>query len=141
MKILVPVDGSKASQNAVAEAIRFAKKYDGSIKLLTIIGNNTVSESSAYYAQFSERLMEDGEILLESIMKMDFGGVPVEKEVKSGLVYEQILDTADKENIEMIVMGNRGFSKIRRFFIGSVAQRVISEAKCPVLVVHAEAEE
>jgi nucleotide-binding universal stress UspA family protein len=37
-------------------------------------------------------------------------------------------------------MGNRGFSKIKRFFLGSVAQKVISEAPCPVLVIHTEAE-
>jgi nucleotide-binding universal stress UspA family protein len=38
-------------------------------------------------------------------------------------------------------MGNRGFSKIKRFFVGSVAQRVISEAPCPVLVIHSDSDE
>ena len=58
-----------------------------------------------------------------------------------GEIYEKILDIAKDENFDLIVMGNRGFSKIKRFFVGSVTQKVISEAPCPVLVIHSDAED
>ena len=52
-----------------------------------------------------------------------------------------ILETGKGVKADLIVMGNRGFSKIKRFFVGSVAQRVISEATCPVLVIHTDEED
>ena len=51
-------------------------------------------------------------------------------------ILEVILDEARKESYDLIVMGKRGLSKITRFFIGSVTQRVLADAPCPVLVVN-----
>ena len=80
--------------------------------------------------------------LLNSIMdELDVADVQVEKEVLFGEPYRVILETAEKEGFNLVIMGNRGFSKIKRFFIGSVAERVISEATCPVLVIHTKTEE
>ena len=161
MKILVPVDGSLASYNAVKKAVDIAKKYDFSIKLITVIDDNDVSKRSR-----SEKLWRqvDGSIisgrtrtpdneelagemrenafrLLDTLTEeLNFGEIVPEREVLFGEPYEKILETAKKEKVDLIVMGNRGFSKIKRFFVGSVAQRVISEAPCPVLVIHSEAE-
>jgi len=57
-----------------------------------------------------------------------------------GEPFEKIVETAKNGNYDLIVMGNRGFSKIKRFFVGSVTQRVISEAPCPVLVIRSNFE-
>jgi len=79
--------------------------------------------------------------LLDSIISdLDFGSIKVEKEVLAGEPFEQILETAKKENFDLIVIANRGFSSIKQFFTGSVVNRVISEASCPVLVIHSEAQ-
>lgn len=56
-----------------------------------------------------------------------------------GEAYTTILEVAERDNVDLIVIGNRGQSRIQRFFLGSVANRVIAEAKCPVLVIHTEA--
>ncbi|SHI79961.1 universal stress protein [Parasporobacterium paucivorans] len=143
MKILVPVDGSLASKNAVAEAIKIAKKDNGSIKLITVVDFHALAAATGeVYVAIVKQMGEDADILLNSIInETDFGGLYVEREVLTGRAYEEILRAAEDEKFDMIVMGNRGFSRIKRFFVGSVTQRVISEATCPVLVVHTEAEE
>lgn len=137
MKLLVPVDGSCASINAVKKAIEIAKKHDFSIKLLAVVdsGHLTVDES------YEEKRKESLRNLLDSIVeRLEFSGIATEKEVLVGEPALEILDTAQKERMDLIVIGNRGFSKIKRFFLGSVAQRVIAEAPCPVLVIHTDAD-
>lgn len=160
MKILVPVDGSSASVNAVKKAIEIAKKYGFSIKLISVVDVSAMPKyrrNDKLWGQVDgsiighgARMPEMDEVLIgfkENAAKildaveadLDFQGVKVEKRVLVGAPYEEILETARNEKFDLIVMGNRGFSKIKRFFVGSVAQKVISEAPCPVLVIHSEA--
>lgn len=153
-KILVPVDGSNASISAVKKAIEMAQKYDASIKLISVVkpsenrkaarndnlwsavDGSIITNSTDLEAKLENKYLENANMLLNQIItKLDFGKTIVEKEVLVGEPFEKIIDTAKNENFDMIVMGNRGFSKIKRFFVGSVTQKVISEAPCPVLVI------
>lgn len=162
MKMLVPVDGSSASINAAKKAIEITKKVTvDSIKLLSVVSYDNVGKSLRNQQLWSQ---VDGSIIGESSLKLEdevmnmkmkmqqrlldaivddiyFGDVKVEKQVVVGEIYEKILEIAREEKFDLIVMGNRGFSKIKRFFVGSVTQKVISEASCPVLVIHSDAEE
>lgn len=152
MKILVPIDGSKASVRAAKKAVEEIGKEGGSIKLLTVIdadlysnlGNVVMNQGyvQAYNNDLVALYRENSDKLLDEIIdQLDAKELTVEKEITIGEPYVQILETAENEKVDLIIMGNRGFSKIKRFFIGSVTQRVISEAPCPVLVIHAEAED
>ncbi len=154
MRLLVPVDGSNASINAVKKALELARKYNYSIKLISVVAeknseyrrhenawrgveSSIISESAELEKQLESKIKENAERLLSAIVsKLDFNGIRVETEVLLGEPYAKILETAKNYNADMIVMSNRGFSKIKRFFVGSVTQRVISEAPCPVLVVN-----
>lgn len=162
MKILVPVDGSLASYNAAKKSAEIAKEYDAKVMLLTVIDEDTITshrrneklwrqmdgsviagrtrtfDNKEYVAE----MREDSEELLDSLTEeLDFAGVNVEKAVMIGEPYHMILETAKGISADLIVMGNRGFSKIKRFFVGSVTQRVIAEAPCPVLVIHTESKD
>ncbi len=162
MKLLVPVDGSIASYKAAEKSAEIAKNYGFTIKMITVIDYDNVSRHNrneklwrqvdgSLIAGRSRTLDEDelaGEMrenairLLDSLTEeLEFGDTGIEKEVLFGEPYHMILETAEKEKVDLIVMGNRGFSKIKRFFVGSVTQRVISEAPCPVLVIHVNAED
>jgi len=162
MKILVPVDGSLASFNAAKKSVEIAKAYGFTLKLITVVNHEKISRlrrNQRLWHQvdgsilngtrevfgddkISDSLKDVGEELLDSIINdLDICDMKPEKEVLLGEPYQIILDTAKEEKADLIVMGNRGFSKIKRFFVGSVAQRVISEATCPVLVIHTEAED
>lgn len=162
MKLLIPVDGSQASYKAAQKAAEIAKQYGFDIKLITVIEQGGLSRhnrSERAWRQVdgsiiggrtrawdSEELIgemrEDAQSLLDDLTEeLDFGNAKVSKEVLVGEPYHMILEAAERENVDLIVMGNRGFSKIKRFFVGSVTQRVISEATCPVLVIHSDTEE
>ena len=158
MKPLVPVDGSSASINAVKKSIEIAKKYGFSIKLISVVDTDNLSNYSRNEKlwrhvdgsllienneidELNEKIKEKSIKLLDTIfIKLDLLGIRVEKEVLLGEAYVNILETAKNENFDLLVMGNSGFSKIKRFFTGSVAQKVISEAPCPVLVIHTDAD-
>ncbi len=161
MKILVPVDGSLASYNAAKKSAEIAKRHDAVVMLITVIdegisrqhrnaklwrqvdgsiiaGKTRTVNDEELTAEIQQNAME----LLDSLTEdLDFGDAKIEKFVLTGEPYHLILDTAKGVKADLIVMGNRGFSKIKRFFTGSVTQRVISEAPCPVLVIHTDAED
>ena len=161
MKILVPVDGSVSSVNAVKKSIEIAQKYNSAVKLINVISpdvSRTFRRNKQFWRQVDgsiisgkskairndeipKDMLEDSDELLNSIVsKLDLGDIEVSKQVLIGEPYTCILETAEDENFDLIVIGNRGFSNIKNFFLGSVAQRVISESKCPVLVIHTDAD-
>lgn len=150
MKILVPIDGSKASMNAIESAVKIAEIKDSIIKIITVVNLSLASNLGDIIFVRGNIQEYDNELLdiykkraaelLDSVAAK-YDGIKFEKEVLTGEPYEEIIEKAKNEKVDLIVIGNRGFSKIKRFFLGSVAQRVISEAPCPVLVIHAEAEE
>lgn len=158
-KILVPVDGSNASISAVKKSIEIGKKYNSAIKLISVVKStenrkkdrnenlwsavdgSIITDSAELEKKLESKYVENSQMLLNQIVaKLDFSGTKVEKEVLIGDPFEKIVETAKNGNYDLIVMGNRGFSKIKRFFVGSVTQRVISEAPCPVLVIRSNFE-
>lgn len=162
MKLLVPVDGSIASLDAAKKSMEIAKNYGFTIKMITVVDYDNIARHRRNEKLWRQvdgslitgrtRTVDDDELtgelrenamnLLDSLTEeLDFGDIKIEKEVLFGEPYLMILEAADKEKVDLIVMGNRGFSKIKRFFVGSVAQRVISEAPCPVLVIHSDMED
>ena len=144
-KILVPVDGSLASEKAAIKAVKIAKDYHSEITYLSVadvrgkfayMGDGVVT-LPINHAQISSQLVENQIKMLDAFAALvDRNGVKVEKKVLAGVPYEEIIKFADENNVDLIVMSRRGFSKIKRFFVGSVTQRVISDAPCPVLVLN-----
>lgn len=162
MKLLVPVDGSVASRAAMEKSVEIAQKYGFTIQLITVIDFDNIASHSRNERLWRQvdgsliagktRTMADDELtgemrekaqeLLDSMkMELDFGELKVDAEVLFGEPYLKIIETAKDGSFDLIVMGNRGFSKLKRFFVGSVTQRVISEAPCPVLVIHTDSED
>lgn len=158
MKLLVPVDGSNASISAVKKALELSRKYNFSIKLISVVAEKNseyrrhenawrgvdgsiILESEELEKQLEKKVKENAQRLLNAIIsKLDFDGIKVETEVLLGEPDLRIIEIARNDNIDMIVMSNRGYSKVKRFFVGSVTQKVISESPCPVLVVNASFE-
>jgi nucleotide-binding universal stress UspA family protein len=99
-----------------------------------------LSKLETYSALRKLRMMAS-ELLDHAAEKMNIDDAILKRDILVGEPTEVILDRDKSENADLIVMGNRGYSKIKRFFVGSVTQRVISEASCPVLVIHTDAPE
>lgn len=133
-KILVATDASEYARNALKLAVDIAEKYDAEIKLLHVI-NPEPYRVPALDASFFQELVRDvGDKVMEiTLEKIDLKGISVVKEVLIGNVSEEILKEAD--HVDLVVMGTRGKGALRAALMGSVAQKVVAGAKCPVLVV------
>ncbi|WP_312701424.1 universal stress protein [Sedimentibacter sp.] len=152
-RLLIPVDGSNASIAAVKKAIEIARSNNSYVKLISVVKSsenkrkernenlwNAVDGSIIVNEELEKKLesnyVENSEKLLSQIIsRLDFNGIRVETEVLVGEPYLKIIEQAKNGNFDLIIMGSRGFSKVKRFFVGSVTQRVIAEAPSPVLVI------
>ena len=120
-KILVPVDGSVNGCKAVDEAIAFAEKCNASLDFVYVASNiNKDIPSHIVFDRIWEKLPGDRK---------------ARKHVKSGHIAKSILEVADEEQSDMIIMGSRGLGLLKGVLIGSVSQKVIEEAKIPVMVI------
>lgn len=143
-KILVPIDGSAASEKAAEKAVEIAKNYGSTITFVNVINVSDLYKLNHHggFIEMSintmtEQMKNNGEKMLESVTgNIDCSGINCEKIVVSGQPEEEILKAANDGSFDLIVMGRRGFSKIKRFFIGSVTQRVISDSPCPILIIN-----
>jgi nucleotide-binding universal stress UspA family protein len=126
-KILVPIDGSKASKKAAEYGGILAKKTQAAMALLY------VQESSLFRLR-PELTKKMGTDILSSFAKR-VKGVKVDQRLESGDPAEMINRTADREGYDIIVMGVKGQSGIRRFLLGSVSDHVIHYANHAVLLV------
>jgi nucleotide-binding universal stress UspA family protein len=133
--ILVPLDGSEHSNNALKQAVEIARIVKGAITLIHVYytGSSFVmSDTQEHRYQAKRKIGED--ILEEGAKKVKVEGIKVETLLLDGDIVEQIVKTSKKRNIDLIVIGARGVSKIKGLLIGSVSDGVIRNAACPVLV-------
>lgn len=143
-KILVPIDGSAASQAAIAKAFDLARKYSSEVVALHVFIEPNIDIYNKFGVvidpgmnKMKNKLKENEYKLLDSILSnFDSTGISLKKKIASGVAYEEILKEAEAGKYDLIVIGRRGYSKVKRFFVGSQTVRVISDAPCPVLVVH-----
>ena len=143
-KILVPVDGSEISLKAAAQAVELAKKFGSEVTFLSVVQLELPFFETATipqnFIQIQEELetaaSRESEKLLDSLIK-DYRntGVTIDKKVLIGTVDEEIVDFAEQEEYDLILMGRRGFSPAKRFFVGSTTKKVLAAAPCSVMVV------
>jgi nucleotide-binding universal stress UspA family protein len=126
-KILVAVDGSKASQKAAEHAAMIAKKTDVKVTLL-------YAQEPDLVKMRPELSKEIGNRILSSVANL-FKGVKVEQRLESGDAAKVITDVANEGSYDFIVMGNKGHSSVRRFLLGSVSDHVVHYANEAVLIV------
>jgi nucleotide-binding universal stress UspA family protein len=81
-------------------------------------------------------IQEETKMLKIVVRNLDTGDLKVTQKVLVGRTAAEIIRIAEEEKIDYIFMGRRGFSPVERFFVGSITQKVISAAPCPVIVVN-----
>lgn len=142
-KILVPIDGSAASRKAADTAIETAKEKSAELTFIYVVNIPDIMTDAQYGMRTRDDIFalkasteETGKRFLDKFVdELDTGYLAVKKVVVSGQPDYEIVKLASEGEFNLIVMGRRGFSRIKRFFVGSVTQRVISDSPCPVLVV------
>ena len=134
-RIAHPTDLTRASDNALAWTMALAKNNDAELLLLHIVPPPTpVFEAES-------PLKSQAELELSLLLtKVKLKNLRVRGFVLSGTksIDQQIVQAAELEKIDLIVMGTNGRTGLSRLFVGSVASRVIARAHCPVLVIPRE---
>jgi len=139
-RILVPVDFSEECKPAIRYATRLAEKFGATIHLAHVIeslGQLKDAEVVPWNAKMEDASMaltrKLGELANEEIEEL----VPVYPHVVEGQPYEQIVKLARAYLCDLIVISTHGRTGVSHALIGSVAERVVRHAECPVLVVRA----
>ena len=137
--ILVATDFSEASEHALEYAHSLAHSMGGRLHLLHVVPDPVLasawSEAYAYdLTALGERLRTQAE---QEITKQarSFGDIAVTTEVVIGNPAATIAATAERRGVDIIVMGTHGRSGFSHLFVGSVAERVVRCAPCPVLTI------
>ncbi len=121
-KILIATDGSEFSDKALHNALDIATACESEVVIVSVASSESeVTEAEGFVREAREMAEKKG-------LKVTTG-TPV------GTVYEIIINVAEKENVDLIVVGSHGRTGLKRLLMGSVAERVIGHASCTVLVV------
>ncbi|RLM53321.1 universal stress protein [Halobellus sp. Atlit-31R] len=137
--ILVPVDGSDASDAAADRAIEMARDADATVSVLSVVDvprltaarldtdallDGYESEAQRHVAAVAERARA--------------AGVDVETAVQRGSPYQMILDRIDEVDADLLVMGGHGRHGLERYLLGSTTERILRLAPVPVLVLRGD---
>lgn len=139
--ILVPVDGSSTSLQAVAKAAEMAKAFGSEVTAVYVLDPypfTGVGADFAYgQAQYLSAATAEANKALEEVNKvMTDAGVAVKTLVGEGhAVHEGIARVCENVGADLIVMGSHGRRGLEKLVLGSVAQRVLQTVRVPVLVV------
>jgi nucleotide-binding universal stress UspA family protein len=132
--ILLATDGSKYSAFATEKAIDFARSYGGRLTAVSVV--DVPDELFAEAPFLVDDLVDKAKGYVEMVKKKaDDSGVPTQTLVREGESYQSIIKIATEGNADMIVMGSHGRTGLKRLLMGSVTEKVIGHAPCPVLVV------
>ncbi|KUO75117.1 MAG: universal stress protein UspA [Desulfosporosinus sp. BRH_c37] len=138
-KILVPTDASEYSRRALKIALEMARSIQAEVVLLHV--SFTPQAYWGYTISYGitvtqEQLDQNGELALDATLTgIDSEQVVINKRVESGHPVTLILEYIKKENIDLVVMGSHGYGAIAGSVLGSVSQRVLQRASCPVLII------
>lgn len=139
MKILLPVDGSELSLDAVRFAVRLART---GLRVKAVLAN--VQEPASLYemlvahdAEVIDRISAEAGVhalqAAETLLKQ--AGIPYESEVAKGDPAHTLLDIVERFDCDMVIMGARGLGTLRTALLGSVSHEMLHAAGVPVMIV------
>lgn len=121
LRILVGMDGSNHSDRALLEAATLAKKFSGSVKVITVYGRGMEKKAKA--------ILEHAKFYVENVVEYELSAILGSNPARA------LQNTAKHENFDLIVVGSRGLGSKASMLLGSVSRKVAANADCNVLVV------
>jgi nucleotide-binding universal stress UspA family protein len=146
--ILVPIDFSVHSKNALKYAVPLAEKFGASLHLVYVV-EPTIYPADLGFGQVvlpgvEEELREKGEGELDALMRREIGSrLKATTAVRTGNPHQEILREAEEKGVDLIVVATHGHSGVEHMLFGSTADRIVRRSKVPVLTIRpatAEAE-
>jgi nucleotide-binding universal stress UspA family protein len=134
-RILVATDGSENSTAAVRHAVALAKEHGALLAAVSVV--YTDEEMIALAPEHIQYLADKARTNLQEVADLCAAeGVSVETFVREGEPHEQIIGVAGEIGASLVVMGTHGRKGLSRLLMGSVTERTIGYAECPVLIIH-----
>lgn len=140
-KILVPVDFSRNSCKVLRSAGGLAKSFEAQLAVVFVV--QSFDDYSGFFvphvpiSQLEEEMVLNAEDKMQSFVKECLEPeTPVQTRVLAGDVAETIVDHATDIGIDLIVIGTHGYKGMERVLFGSVAEKVVKTAPCPVLTIN-----
>jgi nucleotide-binding universal stress UspA family protein len=149
-KILVPLDGSDPSKHALEHALNIAEKYNSKVILLAVVnrvilpvfpdeGFGTAPVTAAKdMARYQEKMKLIYENVLEEAREkitQEHPDLELDSILKEGRPSATIVETAEENDYDLIVMGSRGIGGITGWILGSTTRRVVDSCTKPILIV------
>ncbi|MED4531913.1 universal stress protein [Metabacillus fastidiosus] len=135
-KILLAVDGSQNSKLALKHAVRLAEgNRDATVELIYVVNLNEMKITALQTLNQHDlnHTLEEKKEELDRLIKDS--GIAYKVTILLGDAGPSIVDYANKNDFDVIVMGKRGLNPMQAFVLGSVSHQVIQRANCPVLIV------
>jgi nucleotide-binding universal stress UspA family protein len=130
-RILVPTDRSDPARRALEQAADLATQYGATVTVLHVVDTRELDRGE----DVDERTRTARTDLDASLDDLDLAVTP-ETAVRAGIPSEEILDYAHESGTDLLVMGTHGRTGVRRYLLGSVAEKVVRLSDVPVLTVH-----
>jgi universal stress protein A len=137
-RILVPVDFSDPSSQALRYAARFAQHFGGELTLLHVMQKTAIAAFPEVptYVDYPEEDFEKAERALQSLAaQQPLRSSVIHTDVRTGLAAHEIVEAARDLDSDLIVIATHGYTGWKHLCIGSTAERVVRTAPCPVFVV------
>jgi nucleotide-binding universal stress UspA family protein len=141
-RILAPTDFSEFSKLAVTRAFELAQTFGATLTLVHVVEQPAYPVEGMIPPNLGDSVLEDlqqrAEFDLAQVLPEAAGAkVPIIRRVAKGIPYRQIAEIAAAEKVDLIVMATHGRTGLSHLFLGSVTERVVRTAPCPVLTLRA----
>lgn len=144
-RILVPLDGSACADHAMDVALSLAKSEGSELVFCSVVDPivicGTTPPSPAVDLLLTDAETEARRLVTTAQKRAHAAGLKARGETRKGVPYDEILHAVEHVKADAIVMGTHGRTGLRRLFLGSVAESVLRDASCPVIVVREKAAE
>ena len=139
-KVLFPTDFSEPSEAAWGFALSFAKEFRAEVVLLHVIAEPPRLGEACEIGFTPERFLqvatqEAQHLMGDLVAKAADARVTITPRIRQGVEFREIIAAAREEGADLIVMGTHGRTGLAHALIGSVAEKVVRKAPCPVLTV------
>jgi nucleotide-binding universal stress UspA family protein len=140
-KILIPTDGSEYTKTAIAKGLALAKSMDAEVTAMYVVDQTSFinfpmdSTIVSVYSLLEKEGKEAVDYIVAEGQKI---GVKVNPVIEEGAPARKITEAS--KNFDLIVMGTLGRTGVSKILLGSVAEKVVRYAQCPVMVIRSEME-
>ena len=133
--ILIAVDGSESASKAFHRAIYLAQKCNSTLDLVHVVQCEVGGDSASTFEMIEDLKDKAKKMLEEYRVEAAKNNVPIQITIMQGDPAKVIIERAKAKSYDLIIMGTRGRSSFKELLIGSVSQKVMHHASCPVMVV------